>query len=80
MYTMTVGNYVLICYTSGKTDKEYIAPDKLELIGGYDISNQYLEKIVLNEGLRIMSSAQLRETPNITSGFLDEATYTFNNL
>ena len=74
MYTMTVGNYVLICYPSGKTDKEYIAP------GGYDISNQYLEKIVLNEGLRIMSSAQLRETPNITSGFLDEATYTFNNL
>ena len=80
----TMGQYSnpegLICYPSGKTDKEYIAPDKLELIGGYDISNQYLEKIVLNEGLRIMSSAQLRETPNITSGFLDEATYTFNNL
>ena len=80
MYTMTAGNYVLICYPPAKTDKEYIAPDKLELIGGYVVNNKYLEKIVLNEGLRIMSSAQLRETPNITSGFLAEASYVFDNL
>ena len=80
MYTMTEGNYVLIYYPSGKTDKEYIAPDKLELIGGYNISNKYLEKIVLNEGLRVTSSAQLRETAYLYSGFMDEASYEFANL
>lgn len=82
MYTMTVGNYVLICYPCGKTDKEYIAPDKLELIGGCNISNKYLEKIVLNEGLRVMSSAQLRETLDTYSGvnISEAASYEFASL
>lgn len=81
-YTMSEGNYVLICYPCGKTDKEYIAPDKLELIGGCNISNKYLEKIVLNEGLRVMSSAQLRETLDTYSGvnISEAASYEFANL